>query len=396
MITTQTRILAPLPVDVPVGLYIHVPFCAHICPYCDFNTYAGQEARIPRYVNAVCQEVRTRAEEISGRPLATVYLGGGTPSLLDGEQIAQIMLAVRDAYTIIPDAEITMEANPNALDDARLHAYRRAGINRLSIGAQTLDRRGLRTLGRQHEAADVLMALRAARAAGFDRLNLDLIFGWPGQTPDSWRRDLTQVLDLGNDGPDHLSLYSLIVEPGTPFADAQSRGILRMPDDDATADLYDEARMIMADAGWTHYEIANWSRDPDGWSRHNAIYWQHGDYLGIGAGAFGTIGRERAMNHLLPETYIAAVEASGHGRSNVETIDADTAIGETMMLGLRLLRDGVDAGAFARRHGVELEDRFGPAIAEMIDGGFIERTDRGIRLTLRGMMIANDVILRFL
>lgn len=389
-------IIAPAPLDAPIGIYIHVPFCAHICPYCDFNTYAGKDDLIPRYVDAVIRELEMRAVEVANRVAGTVYVGGGTPSLLTPEQIGQIHDACRASYEVEPDAEITMEANPNGLDAERLAGYRDVGVDRLSIGAQTLDRRGLRTLGRQHEAIDVLDSVRTARAMGFERLNLDFIFGWPGQQRETWRSDLERVLELGDEGPDHLSLYSLIVEPGTPFADAATRGILRIPDDDAAADLYEDAIAMMGDAGWNHYEIANWARTPDRYSRHNAIYWRHGDYLGIGAGAFGTVKGMRAMNHLLPETYIQAIESGSLPHSNTETIEGSTALGETMMLGLRLLDAGVDAAAFAARYGVALDDTFGEQIAKMIDTGLMVRTDGGVKLTERGMMLANDVAGEFL
>jgi oxygen-independent coproporphyrinogen III oxidase len=389
-------ITAPAPLDAPFGIYIHIPFCSHICPYCDFNTYAGKDNLVPRYVDSVVRELEMRADETGNRPAATIYFGGGTPSLLTPDQIGQMLTACERIYDIAPDAEITMEANPNGLDMDRLAGYRAAGMNRLSIGAQTLDRRGLRTLGRQHEANDALTAVRDARRAGFGHLNLDFIFGWPGQDREIWRRDLEQVLAMSDDGPDHLSLYSLIIEPGTPYADAVARGILHIPDDDAAADLYEDAIAILDAAGWTHYEIANWARTPDRYSRHNAIYWRHGDYLGIGAGAFGTIGGLRAMNHLLPETYIHALERGELPHSNVETIDERTARGETMMLGLRLLADGVDASTFAARHGTSLAEIFGAEIEDLTRLGLIEPTARGIRVTSRGMMLANDVAARFL
>jgi oxygen-independent coproporphyrinogen-3 oxidase len=389
-------IIAPAPPDAPFGIYIHIPFCAHICPYCDFNTYAGKDDLMPHYVDSVMRELEMRAGEAGDRPAATVYFGGGTPSLLTPAQVGQILDACRRLFRIQPDAEITMEANPNGLDAGRLAGYRAAGVNRLSIGAQTLDRRGLRTLGRQHEAADATDAVRTARAVGFEHVNLDFIFGWPGQSREIWRRDLEQVLAMTDDGPDHLSLYSLIIEPGTPYADAVARGILHVPDDDAAADLYEDAIAILDIAGWTHYEIANWARTPDRHSRHNAIYWRHGDYLGFGAGAFGTVGGIRAMNHLLPETYIGAITRGELPHSNTEAIDERTARGETMMLGLRLLVDGVDASTFAARHGSPLEEVFGEQIAEMTRLGMIEPTPRGIRLTPHGMMLANDVAARFL
>lgn len=389
-------IIAPLATDAPIGVYIHVPFCAHICPYCDFTTYAGKDNLIPAYVDAVVREIELRAGEAGNRPAATVYIGGGTPSLLSPAQIDRILTAVRSHLDVLPGAEITMEANPNNLIEPDLAGYLRAGVNRLSIGAQTLDRRGLRTLGRQHEAVDVLTSLRAARRAGFERINLDFIFGWPGQSRESWQRDLQQLIDLGNEGPDHLSLYSLIIEPGTPYADAAARGILHMPDDDATADLYEDAIAMLGAAGWDHYEIANWCREPNGYSRHNAIYWQHGDYLGIGAGAFGTMNGNRVMNQLLPERYINDLASGTLPHSNTETLDESTALGETMMLGLRLLNDGVDAAAFALRHGIALDEAFGEQIARMREFGMVETTATGIRLTTRGMMLANSVVAEFL
>ncbi|MCO5218081.1 MAG: radical SAM family heme chaperone HemW [Thermomicrobiales bacterium] len=389
-------ILAPMGTDDPIGIYIHVPFCAHICPYCDFTTYAGKGDLIPSYVDAVMEEIARRAGEARGREIATIYLGGGTPSLLSPEHIARILNTIDQQFPVLPEAEITMEANPNGLTPEHLRGYRAAGVNRLSIGAQTLDRRGLRTLGRQHEAQDVFTSVREAHAAGFERINLDFIFGWPGQHRESWQRDLQEVIAMGDEGPDHLSLYSLIIEPGTPYADAQARGILVMPDDDATADLYEDAIDMLDAAGWTHYEIANWSRKPNGHSRHNAIYWQHGDYLGIGAGAFGTIDGMRVMNQLLPERYIVDLADGRLPQSNTEPLDEETARGETMMLGLRLLVDGVDANAFQRRHGVSLTHHFGLQITRMTELGMMETTDRGVRLTKRGMMLANSVVTEFL
>lgn len=388
-------ILAPLPADAPFGIYVHIPFCAHICPYCDFTTYAGKGDLIGRYVECVVRELGCPPVGVAGRSAATIFLGGGTPSLLDPAQAGAIIEACRANHAVARDAEITMECNPNGLTAERLAGYREAGVNRLSIGAQTMDRRGLRTLGRQHEAGDALTALDNARVAGFDNVSLDFIFGWPNQTLDAWRRDLGTVLSLPKP-PEHLSLYSLIVEPGTPFADAAARGILHMPDDDATADMYEQAISSLDEAGWGHYEVANWSGEADGYSRHNAIYWRHGDFLGIGAGAHGTVGRRRTMNHLLPETYCQAIDAGADPASNVETIDAAISLSETMMLGLRMLDQGVDAAAFEHRHGVGLDETFGATIDELTALGLMERHEGGVRLTRRGLMLANDVVARFL
>lgn len=386
-------IVAPLPKDAAIGVYIHVPFCSHICPYCDFTTYAGKDNLIPEYTDAVLKELDLRAHEVRGRDVASIYLGGGTPNLLSPDDIGRMISGVKNSLQVLPNAEITMEANPNGLSLERLAKFRAAGVNRLSIGAQTLDYRGLRTLGRMHQGSEVINALTAASAVGFERVSLDLIFGWPGQKRGVWLEDLRTMVETN---ADHLSLYSLIVEPGTPYAEAQARGILHMPDDDATADMYEDAIRILGDAGWDHYEIANWSRDADGHSVHNAIYWQHGDYLGLGAGAFGTLDGMRVMNQLLPERYIADLQAGVLPQSNTEQLDESTARAETMMLGLRLLNDGVNKAAFQARHGESLQHVFGEQIQHMIELGMIESTTEGVRLTHRGMMLANDVVTTFL
>lgn len=365
-------------------------------PYCDFNTYAGKDDLIPRYVDAVIGELALRAPELAGRTAETIYFGGGTPSLLSPERIGRIIAACHEHFDTSALDEVTLETNPNGLSPEKLAGFHEAGVDRLSIGAQTLDRYGLRRLGRQHEAGDVLDSVRMAHEAGFERLNLDFIFGWPGQERETWQSDIERVLALGDDGPDHLSLYSLIIESGTPYADAAARGILHIPDDDAAADLYEDAIAMLGEAGWNHYEIANWAKTPDRYSRHNAIYWRHGDYPGVGAGAFGTIRGARAMNHLLPETYITAIENETLPHSNIESLDEMTARSETMMLGLRLLDDGVDADAFERRHGVTLNSHFGEPLARMMEMGLLESTTHGVRLTRRGMMLANDVAAAFL
>ena len=388
--------MAPLPSDAPLGIYIHIPFCAHICPYCDFNTYSGQEALIPRYVAALERDLSARSVDFRGREVSSIFLGGGTPSLLTVQQIAGLLSTVHGAYNIQTDAEISLEANPNSVDEAYLSGLREAGINRLSLGIQTTNRKGLRLLGRQHEAHEAETVFLAARRAGFENISLDLIFGWPGQSSEQWEVDLSWVLQWGGRGPDHLSLYSLIVEPGTPMADAVERGILTVLDDDATADLYEIAMSNLAGAGYTHYEVANWARPADRMSRHNAIYWRNGDYLGIGAGAHETVAGRRTLSHLLPRTYIEAVESGRTPLSNVENLEPRVRIGETMMLGLRLLTEGVSDAEFAARHGVELEEMFGDTIRELAGLGLIDRGPDRALLTHRGLMLANDVCARFL
>jgi oxygen-independent coproporphyrinogen-3 oxidase len=389
-------ISSPAVHDDPASIYIHIPFCSHICPYCDFTTYVGKDAMIPRYVDSVVRELESKADTLGGRPVHTIFFGGGTPSLLSGAQIEAILNASRRVYPVTEDAEISLEANPNGLTLERLQHYRTAGVNRLSIGAQTLDRRGLRLLGRQHESTDVLQAVNLARSAGFDQLSLDLIFSWPGQTMERWESDLRQVLELEPGLLTHLSLYSLIIEPGTPFADAEARGILRMPDDDASAELYELAIRLLDEAGWLHYEVANWATKREFASRHNIQYWRNGDFLGIGAGAHGTVRGVRTMNHLLPETYCLAIESNEPAWSNRELIDGAVAEGETMMLGLRLLEDGVNRAAFRIRHGRSMDEAFGSIIPEFVGNGLLLDDRDQVKLTHQGLMLANDVAARFL
>ncbi len=398
----------PLPVDAAPGIYVHVPFCRHICPYCDFNTYAGQEQRIPAYVEALAGEmVLLAASDAAATSQATtLFFGGGTPSLLSGEQVAWLIAAARAHLGLLDDAEVSLEANPEGLTAETLHALRAAGVNRLSIGAQTQQRAGLRVLGRNHQAVRVPEALAAARQAGFDNISVDFIYGWPGQTLDDWQRDLEVLAqwDL-----QHVSLYSLIVEPGTPMHVAVQRGILQVPDDDASADMYDMARAFLADAGWEHYEISNWARTPQHRSRHNQIYWQNGAYHGLGAGAYGRGGTERYSNLLAPAAYITAVREGRLPRVLHEPLSADISTGETMMLGLRLLIDGVDAADFSTRHGVDLAEHFAAPIARFEELGLLEwhtpdemtpaqeqAPSRRLRLTARGALLANSVCAEFL
>jgi oxygen-independent coproporphyrinogen-3 oxidase len=373
---------------------VHVPFCRHICPYCDFNTYAGQESLIPTYVDALIEEIRLAGERYPTTDAATLFFGGGTPSLLAPAQVARVVEGVRERLGLRDAGEITLESNPESLSIDYLRELRAAGVNRLSIGVQSQQRAGLRVLGRGHAAATAEAAFRAARDAGFDNVSLDFIFGWPGQTADDWERDLRSILDWQ---PEHVSLYSLIVEPGTPMHAAVQRNILVTPDDDATADLYDRARDLLGAAGWEHYEVANWAREPHYRSRHNQLYWQNGPYFGIGAGAYGTLDGVRASNVLLPRTYVEAVRRGELPRALVEPIDPDTAMGETMMLGLRLLVDGVSARDFAARHGADLRARYAAPIERFTALGLLEwhAGDR-LRLTRAGVLLANEVCAAFL
>jgi oxygen-independent coproporphyrinogen-3 oxidase len=385
----------PLSADAAPGIYVHVPFCRRICPYCDFNTYAGQESLLPTYVAAVVREIECVGQRHAVSDAPTLFFGGGTPSLLSPEQVGRIVDAARRFLRLRDDAEVTLEANPEGLTTAMLRDLRAAGVNRLSMGVQSHQRAGLRVLGRGHSVEVAEAAFASARDAGFDNISLDLIYGWPGQTLPNWEADLSGVLAWA---PEHVSAYSLIVEPGTPMHQAVKRGILQPVDDDATADMYDLAVESFGSAGWEHYEISHWAREPRYRSRHNQIYWQNGPYIGIGAGAYGTLGSVRGSNHLLPAKYIDAMQSDDLPRAVTETIDAETAIGETMMLGLRLLEDGVSDQDFTARHGMSLTDRFATTIERFRDIGLLEwvEPDHRLRLTQRGAPLANEVCAAFL
>jgi oxygen-independent coproporphyrinogen-3 oxidase len=338
--TAQLQLAAPQPREAPWGLYVHIPFCRRVCPYCDFNVYARQEPLIPRYLAAVRRELALLADRWGRGPVRTIYLGGGTPSLLTPHQVAELLDAIAAIFVLVDQPEVTLEANPETVDTEKLAGYRAAGVNRLSLGVQTLVPQGLKVLGRAHRPETPVAAYRAARATGFRNVNLDLIYGWPGQTRDQWEQDLATVLSWQ---PEHLSLYALTIEPGTPYERAVRRGILRPLDDDVVAELAELAMEQLEKHGYLHYELSNWARAGCSRSIHNTIYWRNGFYLGVGAGAHGYLGGIRTVNERLPARYIARVEAGDLPIADMESIDPRTELVETMMLGLRLVADGISA-----------------------------------------------------
>ncbi len=384
---------APQPCTAPWGLYIHIPFCRRVCPYCDFNVYARQESLIPAYLAAVTAELQLLAERWGRAPIQTVYLGGGTPSLLTPGQVAGLLDTVDQLFDLAVGAEITLEANPETVDVERLTGYRLAGVNRLSLGVQTLQRHGLKVLGRAHRPETPEQAFRAARAAGFRNVNLDLIYGWPGQTRDDWLADLRTVLAWE---PEHLSLYALTIEPGTPYERGVQRGVLRPLDDDAVAELAETAMELLTEHGFEHYEVSNWARGRTYRSQHNQIYWRNGWYIGVGAGAHGYLGGVRTVNEKLPARYIERALSGTLPVSESEVIDARTEIIETMILGIRLVADGISASAFQERHGRGLEQPYGPVLAELRELGLVTWDGERLRLTRRGILVANEVAARFL
>jgi oxygen-independent coproporphyrinogen III oxidase len=386
-------VIAPAPASAPIGIYIHIPYCARICPYCDFNVYARKQSQFPDYVDALLAEIDLTAGYYADRSVATLFIGGGTPSLLPAHDIDRILTRLDERFQIDPGAEITMEANPEGLEVDHLRELRSAGINRLSIGVQTQQAHGLKVLGRAHKPDTPVTGIEAARQAGFDNLSLDFIFGWPKQTIEDWERDLDFILETN---PEHASMYSLIIEPNTPYQTAVKRGILVPVDDDAVSEMYEMTLDRMAAAHWDHYEISNWARTPDLRSRHNLIYWRNAEYIALGAGAHGHLNGVRYSNILLPEAYMEAVPIGSLPIAERETIDQATSIAETMMLGLRLTSDGVSATAFAQRHGYRIKDIYGETVDYLQSIGMLEWNEDRLRLTRSGLLIANEVAERFL
>ncbi len=383
----------------PLGLYLHIPFCRSRCSYCDFNTYVGMENLHESYVRALCCEIRAAGQSPhlvhtgAGVPprAATIFFGGGTPSILQPAQLGEAIHACRETFDLPDDAEITVECNPGTIDLAYLRALQAEGVNRLSFGAQSADPGELRMLGREHGFVDVIAAVKAARTAGFDNVSFDLIFGLPHQSLDSWRRTLNAALPLQ---PDHISLYALTVEHGTPLHDWVRRGEVPYPDPDAAADMYDLAEEMLGQAGYVHYEISNWCR-PGRECAHNLIYWRNEPYLGFGPGAHSSSIRRRWWNIRRPADYIARIERSASVEMGSEDIDERTSRGETMMMGLRLLQEGVSYARFAQRHGVDIREVFGEQLRAGQAKGLLELLPDRARLTPRGRFLSNQVMMSF-
>ena len=396
------------------SIYLHIPFCEAKCIYCDFNSYAGQDHLHEKFVAALCADVaRGPQPDVLARlapapadepdplavsdpagplPVATIFLGGGTPSVLQPEQIARLLDACRVHYAVAPDAEISMEANPGTITEAKFAGYRAAGINRLSMGVQSFDDTLLRRIGRIHTAAQARDAYDRARRAGFDNINLDLIFGLPGQDLTHWGRTLVEMVALA---PDHVSAYSLIVEEHTPLWAAGEAGRETVPGEDEVAAQYELARERLAAAGYAQYEISNWTRGKP--CRHNLVYWRAEEYLGFGPGAAGYWANRRYTTILRPHEYIKRLAAGDTPIAGAEWIGRPLAMGEFMMLGLRTL-DGVALADFAARFGQPFEEVYGATAAQLRGWGLLALEPAGarVRLTDRGLLLGNEVFARFL
>lgn len=366
------------------GIYVHVPFCLSRCPYCDFNTYVGLEDLAPAYLEAVVREAEMWAERDAPPAAGSVFFGGGTPTLVEPRLLVSTLGGIRGALPLAPGAEITVEANPETVDAGLLAVLRDAGVNRVSIGAQSFRGEVLVRLGRAHTAERTRRSVADARAAGFDNISLDLIFGAPGESEEQWRSTLEEAVALE---PAHVSCYALTIEPGTAFGAAVASGRMPPPDEDEGAAKYEIALDLLSGAGYEHYEISNWAR-PGRASRHNLVYWTQGDYAGLGAGAHSHRDGVRSWNRKLPREYLERPRAA---RAGEESLDAATRAEEWLQLRLRLT-EGVGRAEAERRLGRPL----GPALEVLCGAGLVEpRADR-ILLTRRGLLLQQEVCLRLL
>lgn len=384
-----------------VSLYLHIPFCRTRCTYCTFNTYTHQDDLIPAYVRALQRELTLVGQATPANTVVnTIYFGGGTPSLLPAAAVATILDQCQRAFTCLPNLEISLEANPGTVDRSFLVDLRASGVNRISIGMQTAHAQELKLFARGHHLDDVIQTVHLARAAGFDNLNLDLIYGTPHQTLAMWQSSLNTACQLA---PDHLSLYSLGVEKATPFERWIAEGTLPMPDPDLAADMYEWASDQLATAGFAQYEISNWAR-PGFACQHNVHVWHNLPYLGFGAGAHGYAAQTRYVNAALPATYIERIDQQRTPQpfpctaaaETTEFVTEDAAQGDMLVLGLRLIQQGISPVAFQARFGRDLWEAYGAELTRLIEYGLLECTaDNGVKLSSRGRLLGNHVFAAF-
>lgn len=372
-----------------IALYVHVPFCRRKCRYCSFISFEQRAADIPIYLQALKNELKLRS---CGECVHSIYLGGGTPSLLPADSIADLLTDVNRLFTLDAAAEITMEANPGTIDETYLKAVRNAGINRLSLGIQSFSDRELAMLGRIHTADEARQAVAFARRAGFDNLNLDLIYGLPGQTKDEWKYSLEEAVNLK---PEHISLYALTLEEDTPLQKIIDKGELPAIDSDLSADQYELAEDILESHGYNHYEISNWAREGKE-CHHNLVYWLNLPYLGAGVAAHSCLDGHRLANTGNLDEYLEMFSGMLTWKPEMdEKITTKLELAETVILGLRL-GEGIRKETVKSRFGINIMGHFRWQIKEMTDAGLLKQNDGSISLTRRGRLLSNQVFYRFL
>jgi oxygen-independent coproporphyrinogen-3 oxidase len=389
----------------PHSLYIHVPFCVSKCPYCDFNSHVGLEHLFQRYNDALVAEIRAWARELSGPRLDTIFIGGGTPSRVPAAHIAAVMDAVRDGFDLAPDIEVTLEANPQSADAGRMEGWLEAGVNRLSLGVQSLDPAALGFLQRAHSAGEAVAVFGLARAAGFGNVSCDLIFGVPGLSTERWGEVLSAVVAMG---PDHVSAYELTPEVGTRLGADVTGGRTALPGEEVMLEQYAVAEKLLAAAGFARYEVSNWAR-PGRQCRHNIAYWSGVPYAAAGAGAHAFMqppvlpswvhapgaASVRQWNLSSPGGYIAAVSERGNAVAGHEALDLPTTLSDHMMMGLRL-DDGVDLMSLAARWGSDGRDQLAPVIDRLVARELLAVSGNRVRATATGRRLLNRVVAEFL
>ncbi len=375
-------------------LYIHIPFCVQKCKYCDFLSAPATTQVQNAYMEALLTEIRKAGvpgnKDVKEDLVVSVFIGGGTPSAVEPEWITKVLNTVRERFVLDKDAEITMEMNPGTVTKESLLEYRRAGVNRLSIGCQSTRDEELRRIGRIHDHKQFLDTYNAAREAGFENVNVDLMSALPNQSMKDWEENLRTILSL-QPQPEHISTYSLIVEEGTPFYSMYENGELLLPDEDEERQMYWLADKILQEVGYTHYEISNYAKE--GYAcRHNCGYWIRRNYLGFGIGAASLYDNVRFKNGDVLQDYL---RAPGECREEIQELDLREQMDETMFLGLRML-DGVDLEAFYQKFGIRAEEFYGLQIAESVEEGLLTRGKDKVFLTKRGLDLSNYVMARFL
>ena len=371
------------------SVYIHIPFCATKCYYCAFNTYTFHKEQAKAYLAALRTEIALYASETD--PLQTIFIGGGTPSILSANALTQLFTDISQHFRITPDAEITVECNPGTVDPEKLRVMRDNGVNRLSFGLQAMQDETLKQLGRIHTVAEFLESYHLAREHRFENINIDLIFALPDQTMDAWHHTLNEVISLK---PEHISAYNLVMEEATPFYEWWQAGELHLPSEDTEADMFQYTIETLTAHGYEHYEICNFAR-PNYYAKHNLVYWDNQPCIGLGAGACGYVNGVRYSNIRGIASYIKALLQGNTPIADTERMTGHAEKAEVLMLALRK-REGISVEAYQDRFGEEIEAAFGSILKKWMDLGLLEHTATHLRLTPRGLFLANEVFIELM
>lgn len=386
--------------DEPLSLYLHIPFCTSRCTYCDFNSFAGMKALIPEYVDALKQEIRINRDLLlPPNPVHSIYFGGGTPSIMESEEISSVLQTIREVFSVQEDVEITLEMNPGDADSEYIDQLKLAGINRISLGMQSVNPDELKLMGRRHTPEKSMEAAELLKSAGLHNFSLDLIYGFPTQTMNSWQASLQTAVSLN---PAHISLYALSIEEGTFLQKRINEGKLLPADEDITVEMYHYAEAFLEEKGFIHYEISNWAQDLKYQSRHNTQYWLTQSYLGLGAGAHGNIDHVRTINTNSIQEYLENMQLAKENKfifPAANEIIPQTELMEMqdfVMLGLRLLQTGAEPDRFRERFGVDIDEVFHHEIENLLRRKLIEYgKNNQLLLKKESILISNQVFIEF-